>query len=332
MSRVFVTGAAGFLGGHVARRLIEEGHEVLALARRPPAPTGRDALDAVRWISGDLTQASTWTPSLRGCEAVFHVAALVAFHPVAEAEAVAANVEGTRLLLEAAEAAGVRRFVHCSTVAALGLPPGRNDASDETAAYNWKERGLENLYSRTKRAADDLVESTVRQGRLDAVILYPGTMVGPQDPKPSSGRLLVEAARGRLVLVPAGRNTFCDVRSVAEGFTLAWRHGRTGEGYILSGPNLTYREFFGRVCRLAGVREPLGPLPRPVAMAGGFFGDMMSSITKRDFGVGLATVRVAWANHAYSSAKAERELGWKSTDLDRAILDGLADFKARGLI
>ncbi|MBN8217691.1 MAG: NAD-dependent epimerase/dehydratase family protein [Spirochaetes bacterium] len=314
----------------MARALLSRGFRVRALARRAPRVDPADPLSACEWVAGSLTDPARLASACAGTQAVFHCAAQVAFHPVETAACHAANVEGTRLLLEAASAGGVARFVHCSTVAAIGLPETGGVADEETP-YNWPEKRLENLYSRTKRQADLLVRRAVSDKRIDAVLIHPGTMVGPNDPKPSSGRLVLEVARGKVPLSPAGINTFVDVRSVAAGMLLALEKGRAGEGYILSGENLSYLEFFGRIARLAGVKPPRGILPRWAAMLGGFGADLGSKVLGRDLGLGRATVRVAYIHHAYSSAKAIRELGYASAPLEGAIADALADFKRRGL-
>jgi dihydroflavonol-4-reductase len=281
-----------------------------------------------------MEDAASLAAACSGVASVIHCAAQISFHPVEEKSCFAANVEGTRLLLEAAHASGAGRFVHCSSVATLGLPEG-GGVSDERTPYNWPQRRLENLYGRTKRRADLLVRHFIDERGLDGVLVHPGTMIGPHDPKPGSGRLALEVARGKVPLAPAGINTFVDVRSVARGMVLALEKGRRGEGYILSGENLSYLDFFTRVARLCGVKAPRGILPRWMAMTAGFAADLGSRALGRDLGVGLGvglgTVRVAYVNHAYSSAKAAREIGYESGELDRAIADALADFKRRKL-
>jgi len=289
--RVYVTGAGGFVGGHVARRLAESGAEVR---------TGR----------ADLLDPDALARAVAGCDAVVHVAALYSYDaPAAELERV--NVVGTRNVVEACVRAGVGRLVHTSTAGTCGPVPGR-EATEEDAPPAY-ELGVP--YKRTKLAAERLVLEAAR-GVLDAVVVNPTTPVGDGDAKPTpTGRMVRGVATGRIraFLHTAGLNVV-DVRDVAEGHALALERGRRGERYLLGGENVTLEELFARIAGAAGRPAPRVRVPYAAARAAA-----VVRLANRD------EVRLARLPMWFSSAKARAELGYDPAPADDAIERAVAD-------
>jgi dihydroflavonol-4-reductase len=288
---VYVTGATGFVGSHVARELRERGVDV------------RDE-------RVDLLDAPGLERVLGGCEAVVHVAALYSFDAPAE-ELERVNVEGTRTLLDAAARAGVRRFVHCSTAGTCGPVPGRS-ATEEDAPPAWE---LAVPYKRTKVAAERLALEA------NAVVVNPTAPVGEGDRKPTpTGRMIAGVAKGRLpaYVATTGLN-LVDVRDVARGHALALEHGQAGERYLLGGVNLSLEDVFAAVALLAGRRRPRVRVPYPVAEVAGTLG-----IANRN------EVRLARLPMYFSSAKARSRLGYQPGPVEPALARAVAEALTKG--
>jgi dihydroflavonol-4-reductase len=281
--RVYVTGGGlGFIGGHVVRELREHGHEV------------RD-----EWV--DLRDADGLRRAIGGCEAVFHVAALYSFDaPEAELEAV--NVGGTQNVLDACRAAGVRRLVHTSSCTTCGPVPGRV-ATEEDEPPAWE---LVIPYKRTKLESERLVVAS----ELDAVVVNPTTPVGEGDTVPTpTGRMVrgVASGRYRAYVGTAGVN-LVDVRDVAHGHLLALERGRRGERYLLGGENLPLKEAFARIAQAAGRPRPWIRVPYAAVRAGAALG-----LVNRNEAL------LARLPEYFSSAKAQRELGYEPSPVDDAL-------------
>ena len=284
--RVFVTGGGrGFIGGHVVRALEEAGHEV-----------------AYEFV--DVRDRAGLVRAFRGAEAVCHVAALYSFTaPASDFEAV--NVGGTANVIEACRAAGVRRLVHTSSCATCGPAPGRQ-ATEEDQPPDWE---LTVPYKRTKLEAERLVLAGAAGG-LDALCVNPTTPVGAGDTAPTpTGAMVrgVASGRFRASLRGAGLN-LVDVRDVARGHVLALERGRAGERYLLGGIDVTLAEAFALIARAAGRRAPRLQLPYGAAVVLGRLG-----IANRD------EVRLARLPAWFSSAKAERELGYRASPVEPAL-------------
>lgn len=280
-----MTGATGFVGSHVAAELRAQGAEV------------RDE-------RVDLLDRPGLERAVDGCDAVFHVAALYSYTaPAQEFERI--NVEGTRTVLDACTAKGVRRLVHTSTAGTCGPVPGR-EATETDSPPDWE---LEVPYKRTKLAAERLVLAAAAD-RLDAVVVNPTTPVGPGDRKPTpTGRMIAGVARGRIpgYLAGTGLNVV-DVREVARGHVLAFDRGERGERYLLGGENVALRELFARIARLAGRRPPRLRIPYSVARAAAAI-----RLANQD------EVRLARIPMYFSSEKAQARLGYAPGDVGSAL-------------
>lgn len=329
--RAAVTGATGLLGSNLAIELIDQGHEVRATRR---ATSGVDHLDGrpVDWVEGDLADRDALTEAFSGCDVVFHCAALISVRSRLDRELVDANVGGTANVLAATRRAGAGRLVHVSTTAAVGVTDDGSPCTEESR-WNMPERGLADGYAVTKRLAEQLVLDAAEAGAVDAVVANPSYMIGPYDAKVSSGRFVTEIVRHRVPVVMPGFNNFVDVRDVARGLVLAATKGRCGERYILAGENLSYADAARRVAAVAGVRAPGRLLPRPLGMLGARVGDLYERAFQAEALVNSTTMSYVYCpDFRFSSAKAERELGYAHGPIEPAIADAIAYFRARGVL
>jgi len=328
MARVAITGASGLLGGNLAAILIGDGHEVVA-TRRAGTRVAHLADLAIEWRDADLASPGALAAAFSGTAAVFHCAAAVTVQRAVSAEMKAANVTGTRHVLDACLAARVPRVIHTSSNVAVGLSTDGRPC-DETARWNFESEGLLDAYAITKHQAEELVRGA--RDRIDAVIVNPTYLLGPRDARPSSGRLIVDTVRRKIPGWTPGINNFVDVRDVARGMIAAWQRGRRGERYILGGHELTYRQLFETIARVAGVRPPRLPAPRAIAWLLGKWGDRVEARGGEPV-VNSTQVRYAYTDKfRFTSAKAARELGYTYGPLEVAIRDALAWFRTHGMI
>jgi dihydroflavonol-4-reductase len=323
-----VTGATGFVGSAVVRALLSDGLRVRALARRSSPKANLDGLD-IELAEGDMRDAGAVRAAAEGARYVFHVAADYRLWAPDPEEIMRANVEGTRTVMEAAAGAGAERIVYTSSVATLKPLPGGKPA-DETSALSEDE--AIGAYKKSKIAAERLVEAMVGDG-LPAVIVNPSAPVGPRDLRPTpTGRMILEAASGRIpAFVDTGLN-IVHVDDVAAGHLLALRKGRIGERYILGGENMTLAELLGRIARLTGRTPPRLSLPRwplyPIAYAA----EALARLTGREPFVTVDGLRMSEYLMYFTSAKAERELGYRPRAAEEAIRDAIGWFRSAGYL
>lgn len=252
--RVLLTGSTGFLGSHVAFALLAAGHQVNALVRAGSGKTLNPQLSTLNYFPGDITDRPSIDRAVRGCEAVVHVAGVVSFSPGAAGRQREVNVEGTRHVLEAARAAGVRRFVHTSSVAAIGRAPDGGVATEDTR-YDWPP-GL--AYNETKRDSERLVR---RFEGLETVCLNPSLVFGPGEVYRRTLTIFRLVKYGLLPLVPPGGTTLCDVRDVAEAHVAALTRGEPGARYITGGPHVTFRQLATEIAEVTRGARPMAELP-----------------------------------------------------------------------
>jgi dihydroflavonol-4-reductase len=325
-----VTGATGFVGSAVLRRLLDTGHAVRALARPGSDRRNLQGL-AAAVVEGDLRDPRSLERALAGCELVFHVAADYRLWTRDPRDLYESNVAGTRNLLLAAAEAGVRRIVYTSSVATLGLHPAGEPADEGTAATL---EGMIGHYKRSKFLAEAEVRRLVAEKGLPVVIVNPSAPVGPRDVKPTpTGRVIVDAARGRVpAYVDTGLNVV-HVDDVAQGHLLACDRGRIGERYILGGENLTLREILTHVASLVGRSPPRVRLPHYLVLPVAYVAEAWMRL--RPQGEPMVTVdgvRMARKRMYFSSEKARRELGFSSRPAQEAIRDALAWFREHGYL
>jgi dihydroflavonol-4-reductase len=325
---LLVTGASGFVGSAVARKLAARGHHVRVLVRNTSPKTNLGGLDA-EIVEGDMRDGPSMRRALHGCRYLFHVAADYRLWARDREEIVRNNREGTRTVMEAALAQGVEKIVYTSSVATLKPAAGR--AVDETSRHS-VESAI-GAYKRSKVVAEMLVEQMIGRDGLPAVIVSPSTPVGPRDVKPTpTGRILVEAASGRMpAYVDTGLN-LVHVDDVAEGHLLALDRGRIGERYILGGQDATLAEMLGVIARLSGRRPPRIRLSQrplyPLALAA----EAVAALTGREPFVTVDALRMSEHHMFFTSAKAERELGYAARPYAQALADALDWFRRAGYI
>ena len=327
--RVLVTGASGFLGSAVARALVARGLRVRALVR-PTSP--RDNLEGLGCdvVSGDLTDRASLGTALNGMRHLFHVAADYRFWARDPSVILRVNVEGTRTLMQEALAAGVERIVHTSSVATLKLA-GATRPVDETAPLSPDE--AIGVYKRSKTLAERAVEAMIRDDKLPAVIVNPTTPIGPRDIKPTpTGRILLDAARGRIpAFVDTGLN-FAHVDDIAEGHLLAFERGRIGERYILGGENVLLHDLLATIADAAGRRAPRIRLPRTPLFPLAYGAQAFAFITGREPLMTVDALRMSRYRMFFTCAKAKRELGYSSRAYQQGVIDALAWFRKAGYL
>ncbi len=320
-----LTGATGFVGAAVARALLARGHRLRVLVRANSDRRNLAGLD-VTPVVGDLADPATLPAAVAGCRYVFHVAADYRIWVPDPAAMMRANVAGTEALLRAAHAAGVQRIVYCSSVAALGLTADGTPA-DETTPVS--EATVIGTYKLSKYRAEQAVLRLVRDEGVPAVIVNPATPIGPRDIKPTpTGRIIVDAAAGRMPAYVDTGLCVVHVDDVAAGHLLALERGQIGERYILGGENLSLRELLAQVAAETGRAPPrirLSPhLLWPVALAfeaAARLGGITPLVT-RDH------LRMARKKMFFSSAKAVRELGYAPRPAHTAVHDAVAWLRA----
>lgn len=319
-----VTGATGFLGWHVARKLLESGHRVRVLARDPSRLKELEA----ETIAGDLRDPESLDRAVAGCGAVFHVAADYRLWVRDAGEMYRSNVDGTRGLLASARNAGVERFVYTSTVGCIGIPKG--GLGDEAVPVALED--MTGAYKRSKFLAEQAALDFARAG-FPVVIVNPTAPVGDHDRKPTpTGKMVVDFLRGAMpAFLDTGLN-LVDAKDTAEGHVLAWERGRPGERYILGCQNLTLEEIFQRLEKISGVRAPHWRVPYVAAYAAGVVSTGWANVTGAEPRAPLDAVRMAkkkmWVRHE----KAARELGFMPGPVDEALRKAVRWFRANGYV
>lgn len=326
MKTVLITGGTGFIGANLAARLRAEGFTVRIL-RRPHSDLRAVAdLDAEHRI-GDVRDPVSLREAMRGCDTVFHCAAMVTFEKAKADEQLAVNIGGTRNVVEACLATGVERLVHTSSVAGIGYPPPGELATEDTP-FNWN-RTVGYKYS--KYMAEEEVRRGVERG-LDAVIVNPSVVVGERDIHFHGGDIIRRVRKWQVPMYIDGGMNIVYVGDVVNGMIAAVRHGRRGERYILAGENLTHRDVFRRTARIVGGLPPLVKLPLPALHAVAAFVEGVSRLLGVDPIITPDLVSGAGKYNWYSSAKARRELGYTITPFDEAIRRAYEWYKQSGLL
>jgi dihydroflavonol-4-reductase len=323
----FVTGATGFLGSHVARVLAEQGAQLRLLVRPSSDLRNIAGLNAER-VEGDLRDPASIEKALAGCDALFHVAADYRLWVRDPEQMYRSNVEGTRGLIEAARRQGVRRIVYTSSVATMGF--GSNGTlADENSPVALAD--MIGHYKRSKFMAEQLVFEAARSG-VDVVMVNPTTPIGERDLKPTpTGRIVVDFLKRKFpAYVDTGLN-LVDATECARGHIQALEKGRAGERYILGGENLTLKQILDRLGAITGLPSPRVKLPYVFALAAGVVDETVTGrILGREPRATLDAVRMGRKKMFITSAKAERELGWRSIPVDDALRRSVEWFRANG--
>ncbi len=318
-----MTGATGFVGWHVARKLLDRGAAVRLLVRDPRRVR---ELEGAEIVVGDLRDPASLERAAAGCGVVYHVAADYRLWVRDASEMFAVNVEGTRNILEAARRAGVERVVYTSTVGCIGIPPG--GVGDETTPVS--EQDMTGVYKLSKFRAERVALDFAEEG-FPVVIVNPTAPVGDHDFKPTpTGKIIVDYLKGAMpAYLDTGLN-LVDVADVAEGHLLACERGAPGERYILGCQNMTLAEIFRALEKISGVPAPRRRIPYALAYAAGVVTTAAARLTGAEPRAPLDAVRMARKKMFVSHEKAARELGYSPGPVEGALRRAVEWFRGNG--
>jgi len=326
MAKVFITGATGFVGAHVARKLVLRGEDVTALIR-PQSDLALIRDLQLRTMMGDLRDFRSVLNAMQGAEVVYHVAADYRLWSRNPKEMYATNVYGTRNVMEAAARCGVKRVVYTSTVGCLGIPRDGSPGNETTPV---SRHDLPGHYKKSKYDAEMVALDYASNG-LDVVIVNPSTPVGPGDTKPTpTGRMILDFMRGRMLgYVDTGLNLIA-VEDVADGHLLAMEGGRRGERYILGNRNLKLIEIFGILAKITGRTAPTIRVPYPLALAAAYLDAAWSRLRGSEPTVPIEGVLMSRKRMFFDASKAVSELGLPQSPVEDALRRSVEWFSRKG--
>jgi dihydroflavonol-4-reductase len=327
--KILVTGASGFVGAAVARAALAADYQVRALVRATSSRTNLADLD-VELADGDMRDADAVARAMSGVRYLFHVAADYRLWAPDPDEILRTNCDGTRILMQAALRAGVERVVYTSSVATIAIPADGASGDETKSLPLGKAIGA---YKRSKVAAEQIVKEMIAKERLPAVIVHPSTPIGPRDVKPTpTGRIIVEAARGRMPgYVDTGLN-LVHVDDVAAGHLAALEKGVIGEQYILGGTNVRLAQMLTDIAALTGRVPPKIKVPRRLLYPLAAAVEVQARLTGREPFLTRDGLQMAKYLMFFSSAKAERELAYRPRPYKQGLADALAWFGALGYL
>lgn len=324
-----ITGATGFVGSAVARKLVQQGHNIRFFVR---PQTDRQNIQGLpgHLVEGDLLNQQSIEEAVKGCRYVFHVAADYRLWVPDPAKMMQANVEATVALVQAAMKAGVERIVYCSSVAALGLTKDGTPANEETPV---DPSHIVGVYKRSKYQAEQAVLRLVKEENAPVVIVNPSTPVGPRDIKPTpTGRMIVDCANGKMpAYVDTGVN-IVHVDDVADGHLRALLKGKVGEKYILGGENLTLKELFSLIAGMSGVQPPHFSVTQKQVWPIAVVSEWLAKYFHIEPRVTREMLVMSRKKMFFSSEKAIAELGYAPRSSTLAVSDALRWFYAHGMV
>jgi dihydroflavonol-4-reductase len=327
--KTFLTGATGFLGSHVARVLSAQGAELRLLVRTTSNLNNLEGLNA-ETATGDLRDPASIDKAMSGCDTVFHVAADYRLWVRDPEQMYRSNVEGTRAILEAARKNGVRRMVYTSSVATMGFTRNGNPADEDSPVALADMIGH---YKRSKFMAERIALEAGRSG-MDVVVVNPTTPVGEQDIKPTpTGRIILDFLKRKFpAYVDTGLN-LVDVTECARGHVAALERGKSGERYILGGENLTLKQILDKLGAITGLSSPSVKLPYFFAFAAAAVDETITGrILHREPRATIDAVRMGRKKMFASSAKSERDLGWKLVPAENALRRAVEWFRGNDYV
>jgi dihydroflavonol-4-reductase len=327
---IFLTGATGFLGSHIARVLTAQGANLRLLVRPTSNLRNLEGLKA-ETVTGDLRDPASLDKAISGCDTILHVAADYRLWLRDPAEMYRSNVDGTHAIIEAARKNGVRRVVHTSSVATMGFTSNGHPADEDSPVSLADMIGH---YKRSKFMSEQIALEAGRSGNLHVVVVNPTTPVGEQDVKPTpTGRIIVDFLKRKFpAYVETGLN-LVDATECARGHVAALEKGRSGERYILGGENLTLKQILDKLADITGLPSPRVKLPYAFAFATGAVDETITGrLLRREPRATIDTVRMGKKKMFASSAKAERELGWKIVPVEDALGRAAEWFRTNGYV
>jgi dihydroflavonol-4-reductase len=327
--KVFITGATGFVGSHVAQLLSAQGAELRLLVRSTSRTENIADLTAER-VTGDLRDPDSLKKAMQGCEFVFHVAADYRLWVRDPEQMYRCNVEGTRAMIRAARESGVRRVIYTSSVATMGFTSTGHIADENSAV---RLRDMVGHYKRSKFMAEEIALEAGRNGE-NVVVVNPTTPIGEQDIKPTpTGRIIVDFLKRKFpAYVDTGLN-LADVKEIARGHLLAMEKAVPGERYILGGENLTLKKILDKLSALTGLPSPRMRVPHAVALGFAALDQFfVGSILRKEPRATVDAVRMGYKKMFASSARAERVMGYKVIPVDDALRRAIHWFQAHGYV
>lgn len=312
--KVLVTGANGFLGSWLTKRLLAEGHAVSALIRKN-SDLSELAEATPKYIYGDVTDLNSLNESFRDQEVVFHLAGVVAYKKSERALMDHVNVQGTANVIEACRKQNVTQLLHLSSVVTIGAE-NKPQVMTEQSAYNIHHLNLG--YFETKKNAEDLVIKAARENQIKAICVNPSTIYGAGDAKKGSRKTQVKVAQGKFPFYTLGGVNVVAVEDVVEGILLALKNGKNGERYILSSENMYIKDLFAKIAACANVSPPKFQIPNYALFGLGILGDALNSVGIKA-GVSKENAYTASMFHWFDCTKAKTDLGFKPRSSDSAI-------------
>ncbi|KYG60702.1 dihydroflavonol 4-reductase [Bdellovibrio bacteriovorus] len=328
MMKILVTGANGFLGSWVTRALVNEGHHVYALVR-PKSDLSELSGVQCKYVHGDVTDVHSLLEAFKGVDTVFHLAGVIAYKKSQRHLMDKVNVEGTANVVSVCREHKVRRLVYLSSVVAIGAGYTPQDILNEDSAYNISDLNLG--YFETKHEAEKIVKKACDKGEINAVMLNPSTIYGAGDAKKGSRKMQLKVAQGKLKFYTSGGVNVVAVEDVVQGILSAWKNGRNGERYILSGENILIKDLFAMIAAEAGVKPPPYQMPDSVLHTVGAIGDAMEKLGLKG-PLSRENAYTATMYHWFDSSKAQKELGFKPRPAREAIHNSVQWMKDQGLL
>jgi dihydroflavonol-4-reductase len=328
MKKVLVTGANGFLGSWLCKRLLAEGHQVSALVRNGSDLSELDGVK-VQYVYGDVTNLQSLMDSFKGHETVFHLAGLIAYKASQRFAMEKVNVVGTQNVLQACQSLGVYDLIYASSVVAVGAGFSKAEVLNEDSPYNVGHLNLG--YFETKHQAEQMILKAAQSKLVQAKIFNPSTIYGPGDAKKGSRKSQLKVAQGRMPFFTSGGVNVVAIEDVLDGILAVWQKGQTGRRYILCGDNMTIQQLFQNIAMAAGVAAPKHKIPNWLLHGLGKIGDIASSLGAEG-GISSENAWTASLYHWFSNERAKSELGFKARPSQLAIEASVKWSKDHGLI
>lgn len=326
--KVLVTGANGFLGSWLTRALVSEGHEVSILARPTSDLSELKGLN-FKIKHGDITDIFSLSEASLGMDAIFHLAGVIAYRKSHRAQMEKVNVEGTRNVVEVCKQQKIKRLVYLSSVTAIGASFTPEQVLNENSEYSLHHLNLG--YFETKKAAEEIVKNACKNNEIDAVILNPSTIYGSGDAKKGSRSIQIKVAKQQFKFFTSGGVSIVAVEDVIDGILKAWKMGKSGERYILSGENITIEHLFTLIAEAAGVQPPSFQIPNWLLHTIGFIGDLLETFGFKS-AISRENAYTSTLYHWFDCSKAKKELGFNPRPAKQAIHSSVQWMKENGVI
>ncbi|MBK6523807.1 MAG: NAD-dependent epimerase/dehydratase family protein [Bacteroidia bacterium] len=326
---ILVTGPDGVLGSNLVRELLKRNYKVSVLLEPNKDPITLAGLDIKRYY-GDILDASIIDDAIKGKDVVFHCAASTSVFPPRNKNVVRVNVEGTKNVIQAALKHSIKRLIYVGSAASFGSGDSEQNSGNEENPYTNEIAGLDYLDS--KYEAQQLIIEATKKQKLPAIVVNPTFMIGPYDSKPSSGAMVIAIHKRKIPGHTVGIKNFVAVKDVAFAMANAINMGRIGECYILGNDNLSYKEAFSKIARVASVKGPRWNLPKPLVLSFGRINSMLGTLFHYSPGMTKELCKFSCENHYFSSEKARKELLLPHTPIEVAIKECYDWFKNNGYL